>query len=1798
MSIVFEPVLAGEIAVKNGKTNGNGNATSAKRKIKPVGLNGQKVIGKRYSLKDAKGDPLETWEDIVRRVVGHVSKAETDSVKRDYFYDSMLEVMLNREFVPNTPCLVNAGKPKGQLAACFVLNVPDSIQGIMEHAQNVAIIHQTGGGCIASDARVWSTFCGLEPIEVLFNRTTADGRAGVKSGYGFAYNVEDLNIETVSMNPVTGESGLKKVTQVWKFNVPAESQITVKTRQGVEVQTSAWHPFMVLRGTELQEIRADEIKKGDVILSLERPDKYWFYKDYKTIGTHTVDEDFAWLVGFALGDGCFDYVKSQRLHRLRLFSGATDVLEKAQKVLAKLGAQLSIYQDKRGLYSLTTFKQDVVHTLFEACGLANYGAKGKFIRVPEVIAKSPLAVVRAFLAGLMDSDGYVAKDGSPSYSTESEEMAQDLAALCSILGYQPRVQAKQPTGRSKSVNFIVQICILPQVNQLAEDIGGFMSSVLRRERLNSTSRKQDRIKVSISDWREKLQTLNLASPRGSAYKGEVSAELDKWSCDTEGRCNRESLKRIAQKISEVGDNSGELLERIADFGLEISETKQAEKAKVYYDLSVADWNTYAAGSNGLAMIHNTGMTYEFLRPAGSMVNSTRGVASGPVSFMNIVNGTTEVVKQGGVRRGANMGILAVAHPDILRFIHAKNDQHSLTNFNISVTVTDKFMAAVDAKEWFQTEFDNEPWTQTIFDAVSGTDYVVYRRPDGTTATFADKLAFETADLSDCSIETPPTPGMVYAPDIWNRIIGSAHKYAEPGIIYIDEVNRHNHMISSMGPIHACNPCVTGETLVSVADGRGNVTIKELADDGRDVPVYALNESGKLVVRTMRNPRITGYKQPIYKVTLDDGSTVRATANHKFLIRGGEYKRVDELQKGDSLHIMTRFHASLKDLFPNANSRSQDYIWANNGGQKSHKAEHRLIAQFHQNLENIPAGHVVHHKDFNAQNNRPENLQIMSVEDHDRLHGDLMMGENNPMVRAQTEWSEEKWAAYRQNMSEAVSGEKNSRFSGFSNEDLKTCALELTEQLGRRFSAKEWANYAGTRGLPTQFSKWRSDHLGGLLGFSKWAAAELGLEHSDKDPRSVRLYLELTAQGYDCTFIGGCVHINKNCEVCSKQFVTIPFKREHGICSPICALNSYRNTIPDWESNRLANSKAGHEKRKVGLRAQQVKVFLECKAKGETQKKDWIDACREKGISFEISRKTSPFRSFESLKEAASMTNHKVVSVEFDGEETVYNGTVDEFHNFFVGGFESLTETGKPMFSYINNRQCGEQMLHFNNSCNLGSIDVAKFYKKIGDGRDADACVDWARLARATHLCTQFLDNVVDAGHFPLPEIDDVVKRTRPVGLGIMGFADLCLALKVTYGNQDSIELMEKVMGFIRRESWMASLRLGAEKGTFPEFEANREDYAKFLYEEIGIPRDMPLTPRNYEVTTIAPTGTISLVAETSSGIEPNFSWAYVRRDTLGERYYVNSLAAEALGKTVDQSDEHSIKEAAEFVVENLEKLPSYFISAMDITSHQHVKVLAAAQKHTDNSISKTCNGANDDTVESVDQLYRMAKDLGCKAVSYYRDGSREGQVLTSMKATDKKAETTSVTTTTVETDFMPEIVEVTTDAPKHQSATQPKGEHIERPRELQGSTWRIPFEGRNLYVTVNHNGEQVMEVFATGTISEGVGLLASKMLRGGFDVKEVARSLNKVTGTHAVWFNERLLTSPEQAIAECLLLIERRLKNLPVSERQMSKANTEIEPVKETKMSSLIGECPECKGQLEHASGCDFCRDCGYSKCK
>src|SRR5216683_4057591 len=216
-----------------------------------------RVLRERY-LTRKDGEVLEAPEEMCWRVAQSIaagearygrSRAAVQEVATAFY-----EMMVDGYFLPNSPTLMNAGKNNGlQYSACYVLPVGDSMEEIFDAVKDAAIIHKSGGGCIAGDTRVWTTFCGLEPIEVLVNRATADGRPGLRRGAGIAYHVRDLGIQTLSMNPSSGETGLRPVTHVWRFDVPAESQICVTMREGTVVQTSDWHPFMVLRGTGLVE---------------------------------------------------------------------------------------------------------------------------------------------------------------------------------------------------------------------------------------------------------------------------------------------------------------------------------------------------------------------------------------------------------------------------------------------------------------------------------------------------------------------------------------------------------------------------------------------------------------------------------------------------------------------------------------------------------------------------------------------------------------------------------------------------------------------------------------------------------------------------------------------------------------------------------------------------------------------------------------------------------------------------------------------------------------------------------------------------------------------------------------------------------------------------------------------------------------------------------------------------------------------------------------------------------------------------------------------------------------------------------------------------------------------------------------------------------------------------------------------------------------------------------------------------------------------------------------------------------
>lgn len=435
----------------------------------------------------------------------------------------------------------------------------------------------------------------------------------------------------------------------------------------------------------------------------------------------------------------------------------------------------------------------------------------------------------------------------------------------------------------------------------------------------------------------------------------------------------------------------------------------------------------------------------------------------------------------------------------------------------------------------------------------------------------------------------------------------------------------------------------------------------------------------------------------------------------------------------------------------------------------------------------------------------------------------------------------------------------------------------------------------------------------------------------------------------------------------------------------------------------------------------------------------------------------------------------------------------------------------------------------------------------------------------------FLDNVIDVNKYPLDRIDYMTKQTRKIGLGIMGFADMLLKLGIPYNSDEAVKYGKYLMELINKEGHAASAKLAHTRGSFPLFDTSTLQHQ---YESM----------RNGTVTTIAPTGTISIIAGVSSGIEPIFAYAFVRNvmdnDALAE---VNPILKAKLEEDGLYSDALMKRIAAEGTLAHIEEIPEsirrVFVCAHDISPEYHIKMQAAFQQNTDNAVSKTVNFNNDATVEDVAQTYWLAYTLGCKGTTIYRNGSRENQTL-------------SIGTNAKSAELKPAIV-----------PTEPKKAPIPavakpRPRgeTLTGITKRVKTGCGNLYVTVNFDEHGAAEVFtSTGKAggcpsqSEAVARLTSIALRSGIDVNYIVKQIRGIRCPSTIRQNGLSCTSCPDAIARVILEAQERMEKTDV-------------PMTETKAVcpvSVSGDaaCPECGTTMEHEGGCVACRNCGYSKC-
>ncbi len=462
--------------------------------------------------------------------------------------------------------------------------------------------------------------------------------------------------------------------------------------------------------------------------------------------------------------------------------------------------------------------------------------------------------------------------------------------------------------------------------------------------------------------------------------------------------------------------------------------------------------------------------------------------------------------------------------------------------------------------------------------------------------------------------------------------------------------------------------------------------------------------------------------------------------------------------------------------------------------------------------------------------------------------------------------------------------------------------------------------------------------------------------------------------------------------------------------------------------------------------------------------------------------------------------------------------------------------------------CGEQPLLPMEACNLGSINLAKYVIQ----RDGEQAVDYDALREMVWLAIRFLDDVVDVSEYPLPQIKAMVQGNRKIGLGVMGFADMLFQLGIPYNSEEALRVAEEVMSFIQRESKAASEGLAERRGAF-------ENIERSVY------RDGDHGPlRNATTTTIAPTGTLSIIAGCSSGIEPLFALSFVRRvmdnDELLE---VNPYFERVARERGFYSRELMARVSKAGSIKGFEEIPedvrAVFVTAHDVTPAWHVQMQAAFQKYTDNAVSKTVNLPHDATVEDVQKVYDLAYALGCKGVTIYRDGSKANQVL----SVDDKNE----------------------------GRISPIAGVKDRPDMLPGFTTKMVTGMGNLYVTVTEYEGEPFEVFATigksgkSTMAktEAIGRLVSLALRSGVHVEKIVDQLKGICGEHPVFQRDGLVLSIPDAISR--VLEKRYLQNM----KRKGRRNVE---------NSLLGEkCPDCGQTISFEEGCMTCHFCGFTKC-
>lgn len=1164
-----------------------------------------------------------------------------------------------------------------------------------------------------------------------------------------------------------------------------------------------------------------------------------------------------------------------------------------------------------------------------------------------------------------------------------------------------------------------------------------------------------------------------------------------------------------------------------------------------------------------------GMNFSWIRPNGSYVAGIDSRTPGVLNFMELWDTSSKIITMGServlgekkpnekkkIRKGAQMGILECTHPEIEDFIEAKQVEGRLSKFNISVGITKGFIEAVLADENWDLKFPD-------------TECEEYK-----TQWFGNIHDWESKGLPVIVHKT------IKARDLWSKITKSTYARNDPGVLFLDLSNKLNPLYYAEN-IATTNPCFSGDTLIAVADGRNYVSIKQLADEGKDVPVYSVDKiSGDVSIKWGRHPRITGENQKLIRVHLDDNSYLDVTPNHKFILLDGSEKEAKDLEYGDSLPRFTKSKEPVK-----AGGKPYYRVYTNTNNSAKKIFEHRLIAKFYyekewdqlyDSLKNNgfakTGGVVVHHKDYDQLNNSPENLQIMSFKDHSKLHGSIDQ-----------------------------SGEKNGRHINISNDEIIEHARKLTIKLGRKVGITEWQSYASENSLPQSFSNFRKSKIGSVNQMLEKCAIQEGLAYEGADPRSQETCIQLLSQGYNAFIENNRTFIRKNCEICSSEIITPSYKREISVCME-CVDNGIGSSV--------YYDKKADENKKL-----QAKIYSDLKFKfnKEPMKKEWEQECKNLGIPFRLKSARS-FKSYKEVKEAGSLYNHKVVGIsEIQGEHTVYNITVDDNHTVGI-----VTDVGKGKQTGVYVTQCGEINMS-TGVCLLFSLNLVKYIKETNKS-DRKYEFDFDEFKKAVKIATRFADNINDISRTPLPAYKKAIEEKRRLGIGVLSLGSLHYCLGIRFGSEESQKLIKDIFKAKAETEILTSAEIGKEKGSFKLFD--KEKYfgshwwknlpisktVKKAVEEIG-------EMRNSHRSANAPTGNMSIYAGVlSGGIEPVFMKEYARWAIVpeqermrlreegfefpnifgGEWFETKHLKATKAGTDdiligkfngidyqVDKNRGLTKRTVvmdwgwafvqANYTKEQIEEMEKagVFVTTEDLSVDEHLKTLEIIAPFVDQNSSKTINVPNDYSYEQFENVYLDAWKLGIKGITTYRAGTMTAV----LEAVDK---------------------------PQKESvgkASAPK-----RPKELPCELHRPKIKGKEWAVIVGLYNGTPYEIFA-GPIDDrdlpqkGFGQLVKKK-KGQYSLimpdMEIENIIDYLNDEDSAWATRMISMSLRHGIP------------LEFIYDQLSKDGNIVDVNKVLarilkKYINLSGKpkCPQCGSEnLVLEEGCMRCLECNFGKC-